>query len=113
MVRRSLGLDHVVDHFTLVGGELALLRNKSGAILLGFAALLKFLLWQLRGPCTSCPTTPSRSSPARSGVPAGTPRAVASRTYDPALDPTVVQTEPPDAGQPHGTGSRRLGRWQP
>jgi hypothetical protein len=43
-VGRDLGLDEVVDHFTLVGDELDLLRNKSGATRLGFAALLKFLL---------------------------------------------------------------------
>ena len=39
---RNLGLDEVVDHFTLVGDELDLLRNKSGATRLGFAALPKF-----------------------------------------------------------------------
>ena len=38
-----MGLDEVVDHFTLVGDELNLLR-KSGATRLGFAALLKVLL---------------------------------------------------------------------
>ena len=47
---RNLGLDEVVDHFTLVGDELDLLRNKSGATRLGFAALLKFLLWRGRFP---------------------------------------------------------------
>ena len=47
---RDLGLDEVVDHFTLVGDELDLLRNKSGATRLGFAALLKFLLWRGRFP---------------------------------------------------------------
>jgi hypothetical protein len=49
-VGRNLGLDDVVDHFTLVGDELDLLRNKSGATRLGFAALLKFLLWRGRFP---------------------------------------------------------------
>jgi hypothetical protein len=49
-VARDLGLDEVVDHFTLVGDELDLLRNKSGATRLGFAALLKFLLWGGRFP---------------------------------------------------------------
>jgi hypothetical protein len=49
-VARDLGLDEVVDHFTLVGDELDLLRNKSGATRLGFAALLKFLLWRGRFP---------------------------------------------------------------
>ncbi len=43
---RNLGLDDVVDHFTLVGDELDLLRNKSGATRLGFAVLLKFVLWR-------------------------------------------------------------------
>lgn len=47
---RNLGLDDVVDHFTLVGDELDLLRNKSGATRLGFAVLLKFLLWHGRFP---------------------------------------------------------------
>ncbi|MDQ3677996.1 MAG: Tn3 family transposase [Actinomycetota bacterium] len=47
---RNLGLDDVVDHFTLVGDELGLLRNKSGATRLGFAVLLKFLLWHGRFP---------------------------------------------------------------
>jgi hypothetical protein len=49
-VARNLGLDDVVDHFTLVGDELDLLRNKSGATRLGFAVLLKFLLWHGRFP---------------------------------------------------------------
>jgi hypothetical protein len=49
-VARNLGLDDVVDHFTLVGNELDLLRNKSGATRLGFAVLLKFLLWHGRFP---------------------------------------------------------------
>jgi hypothetical protein len=30
-VAREVGLDDVVDHFTLVGDELELLRNTSGA----------------------------------------------------------------------------------
>lgn len=47
---RNLGLDGVVNHFTLVGDELDLLRNKSGATRLGFAVLLKFLLWHGRFP---------------------------------------------------------------
>jgi len=48
-VPRDLGLDGV-DHFTLIGDELDQLRNKSGAIRLGFAVLLKFLLWRGRFP---------------------------------------------------------------
>ena len=47
---RELGLDDVVDHFTLIGDELEQLRNKSGATRLGFAVLLKFLLWRGRFP---------------------------------------------------------------
>jgi len=47
---RDLGLDDVVDHFTLVGDELDLLHTKSGSSRLGFAALLKFLLWRGRFP---------------------------------------------------------------
>jgi hypothetical protein len=49
-VARNLGLDRVVDHFTLIGDELDLLRNKSGASRLGFAVLLKFVLWRGRFP---------------------------------------------------------------
>ena len=47
---RNQGLDEVVDHFTLIGDELELLRNKSGATRLGFAALLKYVLWRGRFP---------------------------------------------------------------
>jgi hypothetical protein len=47
---RNLGLDEVVDHFTLIGDELELLRNKSGATRLGFAALLKHVMWRGRFP---------------------------------------------------------------
>ena len=47
---RDLGLDGAVDHFTLIGDELDQLCNKSGATRLGFAVLLKFLLWRGRFP---------------------------------------------------------------
>ncbi|MGI8506234.1 MAG: DUF4158 domain-containing protein [Solirubrobacteraceae bacterium] len=47
---RDLGLDDVVDHFTLIGDELDQLRNKPEATRLGFAVLLKFLLWRGRFP---------------------------------------------------------------
>jgi len=50
---RTLGLDDVVDHFTLVGDELDLLRNKSGATRLGFAVLLKFVTSSRRTRCGS------------------------------------------------------------
>jgi hypothetical protein len=47
---RNLGLDDVVDHFTLIGDELDLLRSKTGSTRLGFAVLLKFVLWRGRFP---------------------------------------------------------------
>ncbi|MFI8930582.1 DUF4158 domain-containing protein [Streptomyces sp. NPDC053474] len=50
VVGRGLGLDQVVEHFTLDTGELALLRNKTGARRLGFTAMLKFLLFKGRCP---------------------------------------------------------------
>ena len=48
--RRELGLDDVVEHFTLDERERELLRNKSGSTRLGFAAMLKFLVWKGRFP---------------------------------------------------------------
>jgi len=50
MMARDLGLDDVVDHFTLVGDEVDQLRNKAGGTRLGFALTLKFLLWRGRFP---------------------------------------------------------------
>ncbi|MBM9506721.1 DUF4158 domain-containing protein [Streptomyces sp. KK5PA1] len=47
---RDLGLDGVVDHFTLNGDESGWLRNKTGATRLGFAVQLKFLTWRGRFP---------------------------------------------------------------
>lgn len=47
---RDLGLDEVVDHFTLNGEESGWLRNKTGATRLGFAVQMKFLLWRGRFP---------------------------------------------------------------
>ncbi|WP_328834788.1 DUF4158 domain-containing protein [Streptomyces europaeiscabiei] len=47
---RGLGLDGVVDHFTLNSDEAGWLRNKSGATRLGFAVQLKFLIWRGRFP---------------------------------------------------------------
>jgi hypothetical protein len=52
-VARNLGLDDVVDHFTLIGDELEPLRNKSGATRLGFAVLLKYVIWRGRFPTGS------------------------------------------------------------
>jgi hypothetical protein len=48
--RREIGLDDVVEHFTLDDSERELLRNKSGSTRLGFAAMLKFLGWKGRFP---------------------------------------------------------------
>ncbi|MGW2090323.1 DUF4158 domain-containing protein, partial [Streptomyces sp. NPDC001880] len=47
---RDLGLDGVVDHFTLSSDEAGWLRNKTGATRLGFAVQLKFLTWRGRFP---------------------------------------------------------------
>lgn len=47
---RDLGLDGLVDHFTLSGDEAGWLRNKTGATRLGFAVQLKFLTWRGRFP---------------------------------------------------------------
>ncbi|MCA1697930.1 MAG: Tn3 family transposase, partial [Actinobacteria bacterium] len=48
--RREIGLDDVVEHFTLDHRERDLLRNKSRSTRLGFAAMLKFLGWKGRFP---------------------------------------------------------------
>ncbi|MCA1698469.1 MAG: DUF4158 domain-containing protein [Actinobacteria bacterium] len=48
--RSDIGLDDVVEHFTLDDLERELLRNKSGSTRLGFAAMLKFLGWKGRFP---------------------------------------------------------------
>ena len=47
---REIGLDQVVEHFTLVGDEVKWLRNKSGTTRLGFAVQMKFLTWRGRFP---------------------------------------------------------------
>ena len=47
---RPLELEELVEHFTLVAGELELLRGKAGATRLGFGLLLKFLIWTGRFP---------------------------------------------------------------
>ena len=46
---RDVGMDVVVEHFTLDPDERELLRNKAGGRL-GFAVMLKFLLWRGRFP---------------------------------------------------------------
>ncbi len=43
IVAAALELDEFVEHFTLVGDELELLRNKAGATRLAFALFLKYL----------------------------------------------------------------------
>ncbi|HWC85874.1 MAG TPA: DUF4158 domain-containing protein [Solirubrobacteraceae bacterium] len=48
--RREIGLDDVVEHFTLDDSERESLRNKSGSTRLGFAAMVKFLAWKGRFP---------------------------------------------------------------
>ncbi|WP_308252026.1 DUF4158 domain-containing protein [Pseudonocardia sp. KRD291] len=47
---RVLELDELVEHFTLLPDEVALLRNKFGATRLGFALLLKFFVRAGRFP---------------------------------------------------------------
>ena len=47
---RDVGLDEVVDHFTLGSGETRCLRSKTGSTRLGFAVRLKFLRWCGRFP---------------------------------------------------------------
>ncbi|MFI5888796.1 Tn3 family transposase [Actinoplanes sp. NPDC051513] len=47
---RPLEFDELVEHFTLVDEDLKLLRNKSGPTRLGFALLMKFLIWRGRFP---------------------------------------------------------------
>ena len=47
---RVLELDELVEHFTLLPDESALLRNKFGATRLGFALLLKFFVRAGRFP---------------------------------------------------------------
>ena len=49
-VARVLELDELVEHFTLLPDEVALLRNKFGATRLGFALLLKFFVRAGRFP---------------------------------------------------------------
>ena len=63
---RDLGLDEVVDHFTLVGDEVDQLRNKAGGTRLGFAL-------------TPCQVGPPRTSPE-------------ARSPRPSLNPVVPTT---------------------
>jgi hypothetical protein len=50
IVARPLELEELVEHFTLGPGELELLRGKAGATRLGFALMLRFLVWRGRFP---------------------------------------------------------------
>lgn len=47
---RSVDLEDLVEHFTLVPAEPGLLRGKAGATRLGFGLMLKFLIWKGRFP---------------------------------------------------------------
>jgi len=49
-MKRHWTLDELVDHWTLLPTELALLANKTGATRLGFAVLLKYFQWEGRFP---------------------------------------------------------------
>jgi hypothetical protein len=49
-VTGPLELDELVEHFTLLPDDLALLRNKTGATRLGFAIMAKYLPWKGRFP---------------------------------------------------------------
>ena len=46
---RDISLDEVVEHFTLDGGDLELIRDKAGR--LGFSVMLKYLMWPGRSAC--------------------------------------------------------------
>lgn len=47
---RPLELDELVAHFTLHPNELEMLGGKTGATRLGFALILKFVVWRARFP---------------------------------------------------------------
>jgi hypothetical protein len=49
-VALTLDLDELSEYFTLLPDESALLRNKTGATRLGFALVLKHLIWKGRFP---------------------------------------------------------------
>jgi hypothetical protein len=49
-VADEFGLHEAIEHFTLSGDETALLRNKTRATRIGFAAMLKFVQWKGRFP---------------------------------------------------------------
>jgi hypothetical protein len=45
-----VGLDELVEHWTVLDGEKELVAGKRGATRLGFALLLKFYTWRGRFP---------------------------------------------------------------
>ena len=49
-MKRNWDIDELIEHFTFLPNELALLSNKSGATRLGFAALFKFFQYEARFP---------------------------------------------------------------
>jgi len=57
MTAPEVGLDAVVDHFTLGADQLVRLRNKTGATRLGFAVTWCFLLWRGRFPLNLDPSS--------------------------------------------------------
>jgi hypothetical protein len=50
ILKSNWDIDDLIDHFTFLPNELALLSNKSGANRLGFAALFKFFQYEARFP---------------------------------------------------------------
>ena len=69
MDRTPLGLDELVEHWTVLTDERDLVAGKRGPTRLGFALLLKFYTRHGRFPAAgpSCLTRPSSSSRGRSG----------------------------------------------
>ena len=51
-MKRNWDIDELIEHFTFLPNELALLSNKSGATRLGFAALFKFFQYEAKFPKT-------------------------------------------------------------
>ncbi|MBH1934109.1 DUF4158 domain-containing protein [Streptomyces sp. AV19] len=95
---RDLGLDAVVEHFTLIGDELDWLRNKSGATRLGFAVQLKFLPFRGRFPKT------------RIELPADAVAHVANQVGIPAADMALYDFTSRTAKR-HRTEIRELTGW--
>ncbi len=49
-MKRQWTADDLAEHWTLAGGDTALLANKTGATRLGFAVLLKYFQYEGRFP---------------------------------------------------------------